>query len=497
MFLINLCPYPVKNHWFFYSWIGAIAVRAFGADQVCLLGTPTQLVPPSRQGHAPWTKGMGEWATDEEFAAAERITVPLELIRAGHDECRSGFELLRTVADRGFQAYRDWLRPRLAELHARRPIAAAITHVNDKALEEVCAQLGIPVIHHEAGSARRPFFRIMTMFFDFSGVNGRTEAAQRFAAAAPQIAPHAYPLPVLYRHLLSPEALALTRPDPARKPPGFEFGIALQVEDDSNLIVYSNGIDTGELLSRALHIFPSNLVLVRDHPLAKFRQGESGILGTRDTSRLQFEFLSKIKRLMTINSSVALESLALGLPTYVLGESPLGFMAQGTPDRHLRLPRRDAEATRLAMNFYLLGYLMPRECWMDQAYIRFRLGRPSELEIFRRHAAHHGLPVRGEPGGVSAHAASAKPMMRATGAASTPAMAAAPPAAGAAPKATTTAAAPGAQPMTDATVARPPAPGPSAEPLAAAAAKAAAEAPPPAAAGTGRAVPAPAAAASD
>jgi hypothetical protein len=390
MFLINLCPYPVKNVANFYSWIGPIAVRALGAENTCLLGVPPQLAPPSRQAHDAWTRGMGPWATDEEFERAARIAVPPELVRAGFDDCRSGFELLRIVADRGFQAYRDWLRPRLAELHERRPFEAAFTHVNDKALEEVCAQLGIPVVHCEAGSARHPFFRRNTMFFDLSGVNGRTEAAARFAAAAPQLADASYPLPVLYEHMLTPEALALTRP--GARAPGFEFGIALQVEDDSNLVVYNNGVDAGELLSRALHLFPPHLVLVRDHPLAKFRQGDSGILGTRDDSPRQFDFLSRIKRLMTINSSVALESLVLGLPTYVLGESPLNFMAQGTPDRHLRLPRPDPLRHRLAMNFYLLGYLMPRAFWLDLDYLRFRLGRPSEREIFRRHAAHHGLP---------------------------------------------------------------------------------------------------------
>ncbi len=390
MFLINLCPYPVKNVANFYSWLGPIAVRALGAENTCLLGQPHQLAPPSKQLHDDWTREVAPWAGDEEFARAAQIVVPPELVRAGFDDCRSGFDLLRVVAERGFQAYRDWLRPHIAEQHARRPFEAAFTHVNDKALEDVCAQFGIPVIHCEAGSGRTPFFRGNTMFFDFSGVNGRTEAAQRFAAAAPDLARASYPLPLLYRHMLLPEALALTRA--GARQPSFEIGIALQVEDDSNLIVYSNGIDTIELLSRALHLFPPRLILVRDHPLAKFRQGDSGILGTRDESPHQFDFLSRIRRLMTINSSVALESLVLGLPTYVLGESPLGFMTQGAPDRRLLLPKADPVRHRLAMNFYLLGYLMPRRCWLDLDYMRFRLRRPGELEILRLHAEHYGLP---------------------------------------------------------------------------------------------------------
>jgi hypothetical protein len=395
VFLINLCPYPVKNNWILYSWIGPIAVKVLGPDLVCLLGRPEQLVPPSQQRHDAWVGIMGEPCDDAAFAATERLTVPTELVRAGYDECRSGLEMLRIVADRGFQAYRDWLAPRLAELHARRPIEAAITHFNDRVLEDCCAQLGIPVIHHEGGNARPPFFSVSTLFFDFSGVNGRTEAAQRFAAAVPQLAgpSRSYTLAALQARFLSEPAQALIRT--GARDTGYEIGLALQVEDDSNLVAYSQGVDSLELIYRALHLFPPHLVLIREHPKSRF-QYRAAELGVRDESGTQFEFLGKVKRLMTVNSSVALEGLMLGLPTYVLGESPLGFMALGTPERRLRLPAQDAERLRLAMNFYLLGYLMPKELWLDIDYMRFRLGRPSEFDILRRHAAIWGLPPLGE-----------------------------------------------------------------------------------------------------
>ncbi len=54
MYIINLFPYFAKNNPVSYSWIGALAASRLGADNVILIGSKLQLLPPSLQKHDTW-----------------------------------------------------------------------------------------------------------------------------------------------------------------------------------------------------------------------------------------------------------------------------------------------------------------------------------------------------------------------------------------------------------------------------------------------------------
>ena len=141
------------------------------------------------------------------------------------------------------------------------PLEAVVTVCNVPSLEAVCRDLGIPVVHVELGPLRAPLYRD-TGYLDFRGVNGNTECAARNAAwdgSRPR--------------LQRPDLLAFfsqRRPQESEdeRPPDTELGIVLQVEDDSNLVAYGNGMDNLGLLAaaRLRASRDERSVRVRPHP---------------------------------------------------------------------------------------------------------------------------------------------------------------------------------------------------------------------------------------
>jgi hypothetical protein len=161
----------------------------------------------------------------------------------------------------------------------------------------------------------------------------------------------------------------------------YEIGVALQVEDDSNLISFSNGFDSLRLLFKALWVFPKNLICIREHPLSKFMI-KSDEFGCLDSSESAFIFISKCKRLITINSSLAFESLIIGKETYLLGKSPLTVFANQNLDRNLIYNFPAEDELNEFINIFLFVYLIPNWLWLNDEYYKFRLSSPSIQEIF-------------------------------------------------------------------------------------------------------------------
>jgi hypothetical protein len=381
LFLYYLNPLPVKAHPWFYSWVRCAAIKRFDRGDIGFIGAPWQLHPPTTGEYPDWVHDeVGEIA-DAGWDEALKVEVPADLCSQIADSQETPLDLLRTQALHGFQIYRDWLFEQLLPLRDRYHIEAIITHLNCKSLDDVAGYLRVPVIHEESGNLREPAFKFSTRLFDFRGANGNSEFDQRFLARGELPAPAAESITERY-------ATDATKAEmnPATEPE-FEVGIALQVEDDSNIVAYNNGWDSLRLIYKARQVFPDKLILVRPHPLSLFglQDLQSRGLATVDNSASSMEFISKCKRILTINSSIAFEAIAAGKPTYVLGDSPLAGMAYRQFDRHVRDQMRGIPLLREKLEFYALNYLIPMDLWLNPEYYRFRLGAPSEAEIRSRH----------------------------------------------------------------------------------------------------------------
>lgn len=381
MFLYYLNPLPVKAHPWFYSWVRCAAVKRFAPEDIGFIGAPWQLRPPSEGIYPPWVHNEVGEISDAGWDQTLRIEVPAELCAQIADSQETPLDLLRAQALDGFQIYRDWLFEKLLPLRDRCNIEAIITHLNCKSLDDVAGYLRIPVIHEESGTLREPAFKFSTRLFDFRGANGNSEFDQRFLARGNL--PAGWGKSVVERYATDTTKAEMN----AVEAPEFEVGVPLQVEDDSNVIAYNNGWDNLRLIYKARQVFPANRILVRPHPLSIFgvQDLHARQLATVDDSKSAMAFISKCKRILTINSSVAFEAIAAGKPTYILGESPLASMAFRHFDRRVRDQMRGIPSCREMLEFYTLNYLIPMKLWLNPEYYRFRLRSPSEAEIRRRH----------------------------------------------------------------------------------------------------------------
>jgi len=251
-----------------------------------------------------------------------------------------------------------------------RSVEAILTCVNCATLQRLCRERNLPLIHYELGPLRGPTW-LPTAYFDFSGVNGNTEAAARYAAAGALPAGE-WLVPGALRALFLVATLREREPDA-------ELGIGLQIEDDSNVVCYANGHSGPALLRHAMREVADGRVRgpvrVRPHPGSMFRLGPLPAALVRDESPSPLQFLQSCQQLWTINSSLAAEALLLERRAMVCGESPLAFCLQ----------QQDSATAARASAFYFLNYLAPWTLAFSADYVRWRIQRPAETDIRNRH----------------------------------------------------------------------------------------------------------------
>jgi len=158
-----------------------------------------------------------------------------------------------------------------------------------------------------------------------------------------------------------------------------DLGIGLQIEDDSNLVCYSNGFSSLSLLNNSRRLLAEKKlnapILVRGHPgsffsLKNLPQGLS-----TDSSKTALDFIRCCKEIHTINSSLAAEFLLQGKKATVFGDSPFLFCIDADTREH----------KASAFCFFCLNYLVPWQLAISSDYIRWRLRSPNERAIRDTH----------------------------------------------------------------------------------------------------------------
>ncbi|MGN5090760.1 GT99 family glycosyltransferase N-terminal domain-containing protein [Aeromonas hydrophila] len=325
----------------------------------------------------------GRWECDQAVQSRLGYSLPVNAMPEQHhyawlDENRFD-DWLNKLNGNPIEAFRRFLCERDAaferELEALLDAApvdleAIVTICNVASLEAVCAARGIPVIHIELGPLRGPLYR-ETSYVDFRGVNGNSESAQRYSLC------HDWQLPLTTRELLH---FFLTHPETCQSLPAqttYECGAVLQVEDDSNLVAYGNGMSNLALLAAARQKVATQELLVRAHPGSPFSLKTAEVC--LDNSPNSLCFVALCRQILTINSSVGLEALLLDKPLTVWGDNSYNFILEA---------HDDAERKR-RLSFYLFGYLVPFSLQLKPAYLRFRLGQPEQLDIILCHVSEY------------------------------------------------------------------------------------------------------------
>jgi GT2 family glycosyltransferase/glycosyltransferase involved in cell wall biosynthesis len=251
-------------------------------------------------------------------------------------------------------------------------IESVITWCNCPSLSAAASAFGIPVIHLELGPLRDPDYR-STMYVDFSGVNGNTEAQARYESLEEPINTTVSTRQLL-DYFLTEKA---TKPAEAVDEQNLKVGVVLQVEDDSNLVAFGKSFDNRSALSYAQLNFPVNEVLVRSHPGSLFQVKPCDF--AVDESENSVKFIEKCKTLLTINSSVGLEALLQSKTVEILGECSYKFIIEA----------ESAKEQTDRLTFYLFAYLVPAGLAFDFNYIRFRIRSKNESDIVKYHLSHY------------------------------------------------------------------------------------------------------------
>jgi hypothetical protein len=376
MIAAYLLPYPIRGHRAPYLWIYYRLLTSFNESLLFIAGDDYTLPPDSWHAQNRWEmqainqRRLGYDIPDSQRMARHRYASLPEDVFA---------TLLAESSGNPVATFKRMLTERIPTLEAAftsslraadGDLEAVLTWCNCPSLSAAAARLDVPVIHLEMGPLRWPLYRD-TAYLDFQGVNGNTEAAARFARSD------------LDLNGVDIEALRdFFRIETLPPAPGeiFDLGVALQVEDDSNLVAYGHGFDNQSLLVTARLMAPGGRILARAHPGSLFTLKPDWY--TVDDSPDSVAFTRRCRRVLTVNSSVGLEALMHGIPARAYGDCAYRFVADA-PDGAQR-------ARRLA--FFLLAYLVPMNAIFSLDYLRFRLSRPNDAAIVERHCAEYGLP---------------------------------------------------------------------------------------------------------
>ncbi|EXI78677.1 MAG: Capsule polysaccharide biosynthesis protein [Candidatus Accumulibacter appositus] len=386
MFLSFLLPFPARGLNATYLCVLYKQITHFTPQEIAFVGSAEYFSAPEdfvRSGRVDASRQSEEYfkfrvpSCDE----MERYTVYRlsdDLFESWQAITPDVDQMMRRILTERCEQLEVALRGVLIEASRDHPFEAILTWCNVPSLSVVAAEFALPVIHAELGPLREPWYQ-WTAYFDFSGVNGRTESRRRFKSFELSRQKEAVPL-LSTRELRELFVIEPAQREP-RSDPEFDIGLPLQVENDTNIIAFANGWTNDQLIAAASAIYGRGKTLIRRHPGGL--RDYTGVAAQVDKSLNSIAFIQRCARVATINSSVGLESLLFDRETIILGDNPCAFAALDRLDGQANAtPRPD----RLqALNFLLFGYLVPYEFLFDRDYLRWRLSEPSETEIYLFH----------------------------------------------------------------------------------------------------------------
>ncbi|HRD87279.1 MAG TPA: hypothetical protein PK752_03320 [Accumulibacter sp.] len=386
MFLSFLLPFAARGQEASYLWVLYKQITHMTPQEVAFVGSaeyflsPEEFVRSERWDISAHSRDYAGFhiPTLDELSRYTRYQLPDNLFATWQAIDPDVDRVMQRILTERCTKLETALREVLVEATAVHQIEALFSWCNVPSLAAIAAEFDLPVVHAELGPLRAPCYH-WTAYFDFSGVNGNTEAQRRFERFQANREADEPPL------LSTQEMRSLLVINPAlREPmpdPDFAIGLPLQVENDTNIIAFANGWSNDRLIAAASAIYGRDMTLLRKHPggLRDYSDEQASI----DRSTNSIDFINRCARIATINSSVGLEALLFDRETVFLGDNPCAFAALNSLDQ---LATDRSQGNRLpALNFLLFGYLIPYEFLFDPDYLRWRLSGPSEIEIYRFH----------------------------------------------------------------------------------------------------------------
>lgn len=379
MFISFLYPFPIRNLESPFLWVYYKQLKTMTIEDIVFIGSKEYFFNPS------YFKGKNRWELTSDSCKYNSYEIPsIEKINSYDNFIFNNdifHDLIKQFSNSLDLTWSYLLNNRYINLENElitildkitnkyKKIDAILSWCNCPSLEHVAKKFNIRIIYNEIGPLRPPLYNY-TAYFDFSGVNGRTESKKRYEKFLTELDTNNITLPLFSREeLLNIVSNNIQHLNNIEQP-FYKAGIALQVENDSNMLAYSNGFDNFKLISLVKQYYNCQDISVRKHPGGYLDYSKTNCVP--DNSDSSINFLKKCNEVFSINSSVILESLLLGKKTHILGDSPFSFLEQ----------LKGYELDK-GLSFILFGYLIPLEKLFDKKYYKWRLStNVGEIDIF-------------------------------------------------------------------------------------------------------------------
>lgn len=383
MFISFLYPFPIRNVEAPYLWVYYKQLTELDPQSVVFIGSKEYFFNPNyflKKNRFELSKdnyvyNKYDIPNIEQINSYENFIIDSSVFSGLENKFGNSFDLIwKYLLTERYEPLERLLESILKQIiDKHNDIKAILSWCNCPSLQNIADKLGIKVIYNEVGALRPPFYNYMA-YFDFSGVNGNTESEKRYKNFLEEINKKNINIPNFKLHeLLDIISNKKQNIKSFSNKKTFKAGIALQVENDSNILAYSNGFNNFEIINLVKQYYNNDEILVRQHPSGFLDY--SKLKCEMDTSASSADFIQKCNEIYSINSSVALEGFLFEKKVNILGESPFKFL--------MKLKKEDIN---LALTFILFGYMIPYELLFNKDYYNFRLSNKiNELDIFLYH----------------------------------------------------------------------------------------------------------------
>lgn len=262
-------------------------------------------------------------------------------------------------------------------------IEAFMMQTAPRFIQDAAKELGVCVIDYEWSAFRSPEYQT-TARIDFKGSVGDGELVERYCAFCDM----EEMVPILSKR----EILALMLNDGYLErcweediEPKYEAGIALGYSIPHVFTAY-NQCSSIEMVKKAQDKFGEDEICVRYHPSDPVH---ARIYGVKEEEGSLYDFIRMCKRIVCCTSNIAYEAMLYNRPSYEMGWSQMAVYANKSLDE-----LQDTIAEDYFLSFVAFGYYAPIELLNSIEYLRWRLTKPSEKEIYEYHL-HYILNCRG------------------------------------------------------------------------------------------------------
>lgn len=269
------------------------------------------------------------------------------------------------------------------EKDAGEKIEAFYTLPNQAFLENAARRKQIPVIHFEWGPFRPAMYR-KTAYFDFYHVvMGLRERYENFIKNQEDKQVPMFTRQEILALFLEKDYLQYVY---ANRQPSYEMGVATGYTTIGEYSAY-NMVSLMEIQSKVAKKFHEDEVCWRMHP--EDPQHAQLSVKNRSDHKNTADFILDCKRVLSMSSNVIFEAMMFDRAGYDIGFSHYSFQGNHKIDL-----LEDKKPDIRFLNFAVFSYFIPYEFLNSPEYIRFRLSRPAETEIYNYHL-HYYLNVWG------------------------------------------------------------------------------------------------------